>query len=99
MDGLGSLWAGKETPDDRGSVQVAQDNSGLEARPEVSSLGPCWAYWHVKLIDRFVSILTQRDMCRDESQNLTTIVGNLEAQVTYRWPPQRKGGQVKRRGL
>ena len=41
-------------------------------------MGPYWAYWHVELIDRFVTILTQRGTCRDldESQNLTTAVWN-----------------------
>ena len=64
-------------PDDRESIQVARNDSRLGAGPKPSSLGPCWAYRHVELIDRFVVILTQQDKCRDfkESQNLTTIDG------------------------
>ena len=34
-------------------MQVAQDDSGLGVGPEASSLGLCWAYWHIELIDRF----------------------------------------------
>ena len=78
MDDLEPLWSQK-VPDDRGSTQVARNDIGLEVGPEASFLGPCRAYWHVELIDRFVMILTQRDTCHDldESQNPTTIPTSL----------------------
>ena len=64
VDGLRSLWYRKGL-DDRGSVQVDRDDSGLGVGPEASSLGPCWAYWHIELVDLFVTILMRWDTCRD----------------------------------
>ena len=52
----------------------ARNDSGRGAGLKASSLGPCWAYCMLSPLAAFVTILTQRDTCRDldERQNLTT---------------------------